>query len=85
MTGYVRIGNEHPPQLVTELWAWIATEENGGEGLAACGMTLHGEPYFMPLIGADEERIRALEPQAMHVAAVTGRPVTLKRFKLVEA
>lgn len=81
MTGrFMRIGREHAPRPVTELWAWIVTEENGGEGVAACEMELDGVRFMMPLVGADEGRIRSLEPHARIVTEITGLPVQLRRF-----
>lgn len=77
--GIVRITRDHPPRPITELWAWII-EENGGEGIAAIEMHIDGMPFMMPLVGADEERIRSLEPHAKHISERTGRPVTLRRF-----
>lgn len=80
MADFVRITREHPPRPVTELWVWVATEENGGEGVAACEMMIDGQRFMMPLVGADEERITALQPYAMLVATRTGMPVQLRRF-----
>lgn len=76
----VRITREHGPRPVTELWAWIVTDANGGEGVAACEMDFGHGPMMMPLVGADEARIRSLEPQARMVAERTGLPVKLRRF-----
>lgn len=78
--GVVRITRPHPPRLVTELWAWVVTEANGGEGVAACEMPIDGAKFMMPLIGADEERIQSLEPYARLVEQRTGMPVRLKHF-----
>lgn len=77
----VRITSEHPPRPVTELWAWIVTEANGGEGVAACEMDFGYGPMMMPLVGADEARILSLEPKARHVAERTGLSVQLRRFR----
>ena len=81
---FVRVGREHPPRPVTELWAWVITEENGGEGVAACEMPINGERFMMPLVGADEERIRSLEPYARIVESKTGLKVHLRRFTNAE-
>lgn len=67
---------------ITEIWAWIVTEPDGGEGIPAIG-GLGG--MMMPLVGADEARIRSLEPAARATAALSGLPVRLVRFtELVE-
>lgn len=66
----IRVSREFPPRPITELWAWICVEENGGEGVAACEMDIDGVRWMMMLAGADEERVRSLEPQARLVACV---------------
>jgi hypothetical protein len=78
--GVIRITREHPPRPVTDMWAWIVTEANGGEGVAACEMVLDGHRFLMPLVGGDEARARSLEPQARMVALRTGLQVALRRF-----
>ena len=78
--GVLRVTREHPPRPVTEMWAWIVTEANGGEGVAACEMVIDGQRFLMPLVGADEARVRSLEPQARFVAQRTGLQVALRRF-----
>lgn len=82
--GIVRITRDFPPRPITELWAWVITEENGSEGVAAMEMRIDGKPWLMPLVGADEERIRSLEPHARYAAERTGQPVALRRFTLAE-
>ena len=79
----LRISREHPPRLITEMWAWVVAEINGGEGVAACEMMIQGQRYMMPLVGADEARIRSLEPQARLVEQRTGQKVSLRRFTAV--
>lgn len=61
---------------ITELFAWVCTEPDGGEGIPAAN--LGGLP--MPLIGADRARIESLRPHAMTVAHDLGLPVRLVRF-----
>jgi hypothetical protein len=63
-------------QAINTLYAWIATEPDGGEGLAT--MILNG--MFMPMIGADRERVQSLRPHAEWVHDVTGCPIKLKAF-----
>lgn len=78
----LRIGREHPPRPVTEIWAWVVNEINGGEGIAACEMMLEGQRYMMPLVGADEARVRSLEPHARLVEQLSGQKVFLRRFSV---
>lgn len=79
---FVRITNEHPPRPVTEMWAWIVTDVNGGECLVACEMMIDGQRFMMPLVGADEDCVRSLEPHARMVIERTGKPVYLRRFSI---
>lgn len=65
---------------MTELWAWIVTEADGAEGVAAAEMNINGQRFMMPLIGADIIRVNALEPYAKLVEKKTGMPITLKHF-----
>lgn len=81
--GIVRITRDHPPRPITELWAWITTE-NGGEGVAAMEIHIDGVPFMMPLFGADEARVRSLEPHARYISERTKCPVELRRFSGME-
>jgi len=63
-------------QKIERLYAWIATEPDGGEGV--CSMQL-GDMH-MPLIGADTARIESLAPQAAMIARTSGYPVRLVEF-----
>lgn len=73
--------NPAGPKKITELWAWIVTEENGGEGVPA-GILPNGGMY--PLLGADESRVRSYEQEARMIAARIKRPVRLCRFTSME-
>ena len=68
------------PKRITEMWAWVCTEADGDEGIPAFN-TPSGP---MPMIGADEARIRSLEPKARAVASELGLPVRLMRFHNAE-
>ena len=65
-----------PPLVIEKLYSWVATEADGGEGIAGYWM---GQ-WMMPLIGADSARVESLRPYAQMVATETGRPVVLKMF-----
>jgi hypothetical protein len=69
-------GKADAGQVIERLYAWIATEPDGGEGL--CAMRL-GDT-MMPLVGADRERIESLGPHAAIVARASGCPVRLVEF-----
>jgi hypothetical protein len=49
----------HTPKQITELWAWVVTETDGGEGIPAIGLD---NGMVVPVIGADRERIESLRP-----------------------
>jgi hypothetical protein len=66
-------------QRIERLYAYVAVEADGGEGVAAWrGPGMLG---LMPMIGADQQRVRALRPEAQKVAAELGRPIILCRFE----
>jgi len=67
-----------PPLKIDALYAWIATDSRGGEGIPALSTPL-GE---MPMIGADRDRIESLRPHAMKVAG-QGYTVRLVAFACV--
>jgi hypothetical protein len=63
-------------QSIDALYAWVATEPDGGEGVCSAQLgDLH-----MPLVGADMDRIKSLRSYAEAVRAATGYPVRLVRF-----
>lgn len=68
-------------QKITEMWAWICTEEDGGEGVPAMagpgGMA-------MPMVGADAARILSLRPVALEITDDLGLPIKLVRFHQME-
>lgn len=66
--------------LITELYAFIATEEPGEEGVPA----ISSGPWMMPLFGADQARVDSLRNHAQLIADSTGRVLTLARFSIRE-
>jgi hypothetical protein len=64
-------------QRIDKLYAWIAREEDGGEGLVAAKLPNLG---WLPLVGADRERMESLRELAMNTARGSHRPVRLKVF-----
>jgi hypothetical protein len=67
------------PKKIEELWAWICTEPDGGEGVVATSGLVAG--MLMPLVGADAERMKSLEAHALAIGRLTGLPVRLERFR----
>ncbi len=66
--------------IITELFAFIATEAPGEEGITA----MQNGGMFMPLIGADAARVDSLRERAQVVANTSGMVVTLARFTVRE-
>lgn len=65
------------PLRVACLFAYVGIDEKGSEGIVAAHMPGTG---WMPLVGADMDRMRSLEPYAIAVAKMNKRPVKLARF-----
>lgn len=65
-------------QKIEKLFAWIATEADGGEGVCA-GATPDGLG-MMPLIGADRERIESYRPLAKDIRRLSGLPIRMVEF-----
>ena len=63
-------------QSIDALYAWVATEPDGGEGVCSAQL---GDVH-MPLVGADMERIKSLRRYAELARAASGYPVRLVRF-----
>jgi len=63
-------------QRIDRLYAWIAVEPDGGEGVCAWQF---GDDR-LPLIGADKERIESLRPFAEAIREQTGYPIMLVEF-----
>jgi len=67
-------------KTITEITAWICTETDGTEGIPA----VLTSGIWMPLIGADAERIEALRQHAVDVAKKQGVKLKLVRFSNME-
>ena len=63
-------------QKIEALYAWIAVDPEGGEGV--CGASIGR--MMLPLVGADRERIESLRERAAMTRAASGYPVKLVRF-----
>ena len=74
-------GRAPAPKKIEELFAWVVTEPDGGEGIPA--VTLPGIGTT-PMIGGDRARIESLRGYALDVAAHLKLPAYLKRFSSVE-
>jgi hypothetical protein len=63
-------------QTIDALYAWVATEPDGGEGVCSAQIA---DVHF-PLVGADIDRMKSLRPYAEAIRKATGYPVRLVRF-----
>lgn len=68
-------------QRIETIVAFTQIDEIDEEGIIAF---LGADGMWLPMIGADEARIRSLYPQAEETARLTGRPVRMLRFTGVE-
>lgn len=64
------------PFKIETLHAFIATDDDGVEGVAAFNM---GGNWF-PMVAADPERLASLRPVAEAIVQTSGKPLTLARF-----
>jgi hypothetical protein len=65
---------------IERLYAWIATEPDGGEGVVGASMMIAGREMLVPLIGADGARIASYREYAERTERETGFPVRLVVF-----
>jgi hypothetical protein len=71
--------NEAPGLNIQEMFAFVAVDPEGNEGIT--GMKV-GDTW-MPMVGADMDRMKSLWPHAMEMQRTTGTKVKLKKFRLV--
>jgi hypothetical protein len=64
------------PKTIDALYAWIATEPDGGEGVCSARI---GDTH-LPLVGANIDRVKSLRGYAELVRHATGYPIRLARF-----
>lgn len=62
------------------LWAWIAIDAMGGEGIMAAGTALG----MMPLVTAREEQARGAMRKAVLAMPPMGRTYELRRYEFAE-
>lgn len=68
------------PKTITELWAWVAVESDGSEGILAKEMLIDGQHMFLPFVGADMARVESLRPHAEAMSGRFHKPIKLKHF-----
>jgi hypothetical protein len=65
---------------IEQVWAFVSDDAEG-EGVVAA-MTKGGA--WLPLVGADMERVEALRPIAQMIASDSGKPIRVLRFSVRE-
>lgn len=68
-------------QKIERLFAWVAEDEDGGEGII--GGPVPGIAGLVPMIGADLARMQSYRPTVELLAKVSGQKLTLKQFSTV--
>lgn len=63
---------------IKEIWAYVSEDEKGEEGI--CGFNDPRTNQWVPMIAADEERLKSLKPFAHQISVVTKRKVKLVKF-----
>ncbi len=72
---------------ITELWAWIQVDPaDDCEGIPALHAPhpVDGHLMAMPMIGSDRERMMSLKQYAHQFAKISGRPIQLRKFTVME-
>lgn len=62
---------------VDEIFAWLAVDTDGSEGIAGAEI---GSAGMIPLVGGDRARMDSLRPYAERVHRLTGLRIKLVRF-----
>lgn len=64
---------------IERLFAFVV-EDNGPDDEGVAAFHISGSSMFMPMIGADMDRVESLKSQARLIARATGKPVKLVEF-----
>lgn len=67
------------PLVIDEMFAFTTIDENGDEGV----MGYKTEVGWLPMVGADVDRIKSLKPMADSIATALRITYKIKRFKYV--
>lgn len=65
-------------KVIDRMYAFVATDEDGDEGICARFNRATGE--WMPLVGADAARLESLTPIAQELADALGKPIRVLKF-----
>lgn len=67
---------------IQSIWAYVSVNENGEEGI--CGFNDPRTKQWVPMIAADEERLKSLKPFAHQIAVFTKQKVKIVKFNTRE-
>jgi hypothetical protein len=67
---------------IASIWAYVSENEKGEEGI--CGFNDPRTSQWVPMIAADEERLKSLKPFAHQIAVITKKKVKLVKFQTRE-
>lgn len=70
-------GSESIMPKIMEIWAYIVAD-TGPEDEGIVAMKRNG--VWLPMVGADKERVESLRPYAEETASITGQKITLAKF-----
>lgn len=73
--------NKTNAKIIDQIFAFIATGENGDEGITGF---LAKDKTWMPMVGADIDRVNSLEALAQHIANETKSEIKLLFFSKKE-
>jgi hypothetical protein len=63
---------------IDDLWLFVSIDDKGNEGV--CAAPLAGPGSLVPLVAADEARLKSLLPVARQIARGSGKTVKLIKF-----
>lgn len=70
------------PKKMDRLFMFTMIDQNGDEGVI--GQYDHKQKIYMPFIAADEERVRALLPEALSISAGKNKPFKILEFTNIQ-
>ena len=74
----------HVPKKITEIYVFVVTEVDGGEGIPAWSAIIAGQRTMVPMIAADTERMKSLRDTAQFLCDLSGQPMRVYRFTGME-
>lgn len=72
------------PQKIGSIYCYVMTEDNGDEGIPAASAYIDGRLMFLPMVGADLERVKSLLPRVQEISNATGKSFRLMKFSEAE-